>query len=106
MAATERQQKIESYGHAYTTLVAALQQFPREMWQFRASPEDWTIHEIVVHITDSEVNSYVRCRRFIAEPEKPLLAYDEERWAAALNYHQQSTDDNKREQRIAKAAHL
>jgi len=93
MTATERQQKIESYGNAYTKLVAALQQLPKEMWQFRAAPGDWTIHEIVVHITDSEVNSYIRCRRFIAEPGKPLLAYDEEQWAKALAYHSQSTDD-------------
>ena len=93
MTAHERQQKIESYGNAYAVLVEALQQFPREMWHFRVSPEDWTIHEIVVHITDSEVNSYIRCRRFIAEPEKPLMAYDEERWAKALDYHSQSTND-------------
>ena len=93
MIATERQQKIESYGNAYAVLVEALQQFPREMWHFRVSPEDWTIHEIVVHITDSEVNSYIRCRRFIAEPEKPLMAYDEEQWAKALDYHSQSTDN-------------
>lgn len=93
MAAHERQQKIESYGKAHIKLVEALQQFPKEMWQFRSSPDGWTIHEIVVHITDSEVNSYIRCRRFIAEPGKPLMAYDEERWAAALDYHQQSTAD-------------
>jgi len=93
MTAQERQQKIESYGKAHAKLVEALQQFPQEMWQFRAAPDDWTIHEIVVHITDSEVNSYIRCRRFIAEPEKPLMAYDEERWAKSLDYHSRSTDD-------------
>ncbi len=93
MTVQERQQKIESYGNAHAKLVEALQQFPKEMWQFRSSPEDWTIHEIIVHITDSEVNSYIRCRRFIAESEKPLMAYDEERWAKVLDYHNQSTDD-------------
>ena len=93
MISQERQQKIESYGSAHAKLAEALQQFPKEMWQFRSSPDDWTIHEIVVHITDSEVNSYIRCRRFIAEPEKPLMAYDEERWAKSLDYHSQSTDD-------------
>lgn len=93
MTATERQQKIESYGSAHAKLVEALQQFPQEMWQFRTAPEDWTIHEIIVHIADSEVNSYIRCRRFVAEPEKSLMAYNEERWAKALDYHSQSTDD-------------
>jgi hypothetical protein len=63
------------------------------MWQFRPAPDRWTIHEIVVHIADSEANSYVRCRRFIAEPGKPVLAYDEMQWAGSLRYHEQDTDE-------------
>ncbi|MFN8453680.1 MAG: DinB family protein [Anaerolineae bacterium] len=89
----ERSQKIESYGVAYQQLVAALKEFPTEMWQFRPTPDRWTIHEIVIHIADSEANSYVRCRRFIAEPGKDVMAYDEEGWAKTLSYHEQSTEE-------------
>lgn len=88
----ERQEKIEAYGHAHAVLVEGLKQFPREMWAYRPAPDQWTIHEIIVHITDSEANSYVRCRRFIAEPGSTLLGYDEMRWAVALNYQAQSTE--------------
>lgn len=84
---TERQEKMALYGRAYELLTAALTRFPREMWQYRSPVDDWTIHEIVVHITDSEANSYVRCRRFMAEPGKTLMAYDENQWAKSLNYH-------------------
>jgi hypothetical protein len=93
MTPDERKQKIESYGLAHPRLVAALDQFPKEMWQFRPAPDRWTIHEIIVHITDSEVNSYVRCRRFMAEPGSDVLGYDENGWARKLRYHNQSTDD-------------
>ena len=93
MTNQERSQKIESYGQAYERLVEGLKQFPQEMWHFKPAPGDWSIHEIVVHITDSEANSYIRCRRFIAEPGQTVMAYDEQGWAIALNYHQQSTDD-------------
>ena len=89
----ERNQKIESYGAAYQQLTAALDRFPREMWQFRPAPDCWTIHEIIVHITDSEVNSYVRCRRCIAEPGSAVLGYDEGKWTHELNYHAQSASD-------------
>jgi len=89
---TERLNKIESYGAAYGKLIAALAQFPREMWQYRAAPDGWTIHEIIVHIADSEANSYTRCRRFIAEPGSPVLGYDEMGWAQRLNYHAQNPD--------------
>ena len=83
-----RQQKIALYGQAAELLTAALARFPQEMWQYRSPVDDWTIHEIIVHITDSEANSYVRCRRFIAEPGKSLMAYDESQWAKALHYHE------------------
>jgi hypothetical protein len=88
----ERQRKIEAYGQAHQILSAALAQFPRDMWQYRPAPDRWTIHEIVIHITDSEANSYIRGRRFIAEPRTQISAYDEMRWATALAYHEQSTE--------------
>jgi hypothetical protein len=69
--------------------VAALRDFPAEMWTYRPGPEEWTIHEIVVHIADSEANSYVRCRRLIAEPGSEVLGYDEMGWATRLDYHAQ-----------------
>ncbi len=93
MTNEERKRRIESYGNAYHTLIEALKEFPQAMWQYRPSPELWTIHEIVVHIADSEANSYVRCRRFIVEPGQPVMAYNEPAWATELHYHDQSTDD-------------
>lgn len=93
MTNEERQQKIELYGDAYDLLTKTLQQFPKEMWHSRPSPDDWSIHETVVHITDSEANSYIRCRRCIAEPGSAVMGYDEMGWASALNYADQSTED-------------
>ena len=90
---SERQQKIENYGSAYPQLVEAIRAFPAEMWQFRAAPDGWTIHEIIIHIADSEVSSYVRCRRAIAESGSVVLGYNETEWAKALHYHDQSTDE-------------
>ena len=93
MKPEERSLKIESYGSAYQQLVSALERFPREMWEYRPDPNSWTIHEIIVHITDSEVNSYVRCRRLVAEPGGTVQGYDENKWARDLHYHDQSPED-------------
>lgn len=87
----ERKEKIERYGSAYDLLTQALAQFPREMWTFKPAA-GWSIHQIVVHITDSEANSFVRCRRLLAEPGSEVLGYDEMRWATQLDYESQSTD--------------
>ena len=93
MTNQERTRRIEAYGNAYNLLVEAIGKFPAEMWQFRLSPNHWTIQEIIVHITDSEANSFIRCRRAIAEPGSMVLGYDESRWAIALHYHEQSAED-------------
>ena len=93
MNTTTQKTKIESYGNAYQTLLTALERFPHEMWQYRPDSSQWTIHEIIIHITDSEANSYIRCRRFLAEPGQALAAYDEMQWARELDYHAQSPED-------------
>jgi hypothetical protein len=94
MTKQERTRLIESYGKAYDTLIEALKEFPKEMWQWKPAPDKWSIHEIIIHITDSEANSYVRCRRFIAEPGSGVYGYSETRWATALNYHNQSINES------------
>jgi hypothetical protein len=91
MKAEARAQEIVSYGNAHALLVHALQQFPRAVWRFKPAPDQWSIHEIVNHIADSEANSYIRCRKCIAEPGQALMVYDENQWAAGLRYHDQST---------------
>jgi hypothetical protein len=93
MTSEERLHKIKIYGDAYHELISALQEFPKEIWEFRHAPNDWTVHEIIVHIADSEANSFVRCRRLIAEPGSTVMAYDEMQWARALHYHDQNTED-------------
>ncbi len=93
MDRSERLCRIENYGRAYELLTEALKEFPPEMWTYRAAYDPWCIHEIVIHIADSEANSYARARRCIAEPGSTVMAYDENQWARALRYTEQSTRD-------------
>ena len=88
-----RKERIESYSKAYDKLVEALTEFPKEMWQYKPSPNKWSIHEIIIHITDSEANSFCRARKFICEPGSAVMAYEQDLWAVKLNYHLQSTDE-------------
>lgn len=86
ISSVERRKKIEACGQAFEMLDAAINRIPIEAWHHRPAPDRWTFHEIIIHITDSKANSYVRCRRFIAEPAKDRMAYDENQWSKALNY--------------------
>ena len=93
MDASERQEKIELYGRGYDLFVAALEEMPKEMWQFKPAPKEWSVHEIIVHLADSETNSAMRVRLLIAQPGLTLMGYDQDVWADKLDYHSQSTDD-------------
>ena len=93
MTPAERHAKIVAYGEAYDLLSGALKQFPKDMWQYKPGPDRWSIHEIIVHLADSEANSYIRCRRFIAERGSRVMGYDENRWGNSLNYHGQKPED-------------
>jgi uncharacterized damage-inducible protein DinB len=43
---------------------------------------NWTIRQIVHHLVDSHVNSYVRFKWTLTEDQPTIKAYDEGRWAA------------------------
>lgn len=93
MTREERRQKIESFGRAPDILRAALREFPKKMWLYKPAPDRWSIHEIILHLADSEANAYIRCRRLIAEPGKAVLTYDPSIWAGTLGYFHQSTKE-------------
>ena len=50
--------------------------------------EGWTPRQVIHHVADSEVQSYARLRRLIAEPGTLIQGYDESKWAenSSLNY--------------------
>jgi len=89
----ERNQKIELYGQGFEMLVHILQDIPREMWQFKPAPNEWSVHEVIIHLADSESNAALRARKLIVEPGGTLMGYDQEQWATTLDYHAQDLED-------------
>ena len=43
---------------------------------------NWTVRQIVHHVADSHVNSYIRFKWALTEERPTIKAYDEGRWAA------------------------
>ncbi len=85
--------KIEQYGRGFDLLSATLAEVPKEAWAFRPEPNEWSVHEIIVHMADSESMSALRARKLIAEPGSMLMGYEEAKWADALDYKGQSAED-------------
>ena len=46
----------------------------------RYRPEGWTVRQVVHHVPDSHLNSYVRFRWALTEDEPEIKAYFEDRW--------------------------
>jgi hypothetical protein len=86
--------KLEQYGRGFDELSNVLNDIPKEARNWKAAPDKWSIHEIIIHIVDSEVHGFIRCRFAIAQPGITILPYDQEKWTAALNYDMQDTGEN------------
>lgn len=86
-----QRERFESFGFAPALLSVALQQFPKKMWLYKPAPRSWSVHEIIMHLADSEANCYINCRRFVAEPASRFLEFDASRWTGMLGYFHQNT---------------
>jgi hypothetical protein len=93
MNKTERKEKIELYGCGFDLLKAALTEVPQEAMKWKPEPTEWSVHEIIIHIADSESNAALRARKLIVEPGGILMGYDQAQWADVLNYHDHDLED-------------
>lgn len=93
MNQSERNALIEEYGCGYDLLTAALAEIPREAWEFRPAPGEWSAHELVIHMADSEIMGATRVRMLIAQPGVTLMSYDDDKWSRALDYPNQNMED-------------
>ncbi|MBO7748528.1 DinB family protein [Paenibacillus sp. MWE-103] len=82
----QTQTLIDEYGRGYELLRAAVDGLSEEELRFKPAPDEWSIHEILVHVTDSEVSSTSRMRKVLAEDEPMLASFDQEAWTARLRY--------------------
>ena len=87
LSATERVKRIEQYAQGPERLRQALARVPDSMVKWRPAPGKWSVHEVVCHCADSEVNAYARLRYLLAEREPVIVGYDQDEWARAFDYH-------------------
>ena len=92
MNAEERNEKIDLYGRGFDLLTATLAEVPEEAWKFKPEPKEWSVHEVIIHLADSESNAALRARKLAVEPGGTLMGYDQDVWADNLNYHDQNIE--------------
>ena len=45
-------------------------------------PDGWTVRQVVHHLADSHMHSYIRTKFALTQNEPTIMAYDENKWAA------------------------
>lgn len=88
-----RSELLEKYISKYTELKTLLAGFPEEAFHFKPAPGKWSIHEVVIHLTDTETFHFIRARKFIAEPGSELPAFKQNEWTEKLLYGKQNIDE-------------
>jgi len=87
MTSEERQQLIATYKDGYSEVAAALEGFPQDSLTAHPIAGKWSAAEIVHHLADSETTSGLRLRRLLVEDHPLIQGYDQDAYAAALNYN-------------------
>jgi uncharacterized damage-inducible protein DinB len=88
-----RAQRLQEYKDGYSRLQATLANLPPAMWHYKPAEAEWSVHEILLHLADSEVHAYLRCRTILAEPGATLMSYDEHQWSVVLKYASQDVHE-------------
>jgi len=93
MNTDERNEKIELYGCGFDLLMAALAEVPQNAMEFKPEPKEWSVHEIIIHLADSESIAAQQARMMVAEPGRTVMAYDPDAWANNLHYQKGGVDE-------------
>ena len=83
----ERVALIKRYEEGSMKLRDAFAKVPREAWKWRPGEGKWSVHEIVCHCADAEMNAAARIRYLVAEEKPVIQGYDQDRWARIFDYH-------------------
>lgn len=86
MDSKTRNENIELYGQGYDLLMAALADVSEDAMTFKPESKEWSVHEIIIHLADSEAIAAQQARMMVAEPGRAVMAYDPDAWADNLHY--------------------
>jgi len=77
---------LERFRRGPEVLAVVLTGVYGEETDFAPGPDKWSIRQIIAHLADAELVGAHRFRQVIAEENPPLIAFDQNAWAANLDY--------------------
>lgn len=77
----DRQRYLDEIEQAPALMRAAVARLSDAQLDTPYRPGGWTVRQVVHHVPDSHLNSYVRFRLALTEEKPTIKPYDESRWA-------------------------
>jgi hypothetical protein len=77
----QRKRLIDQIEQAPAQLRQAVAGLTEEQVDTPYRPNGWTVRQVVHHLPDSHMNTYIRFRLALTEDEPTIKPYDQERWA-------------------------
>jgi len=91
---TERRERIEKIRALPDQLEALVSQLTPAQLTARALEEEWTVAQIVHHLADSHLNSFIRLKLILTEDRPTLKPYNQERWAETVDANNVALPDS------------
>ncbi len=82
----QRKQFIREIGELPNNLREMLKNMSEEQIDSPYRPEGWTIRQVVHHIGDSHLNSFIRFKLALTEKNPTIRPYAEDLWAETAEY--------------------
>jgi DinB superfamily len=81
----QRRQFIDEIAQTPARLRLAVSGLSPEQLETAYRPGGWTVRQVVHHLPDSHLNSYIRFKLALTEDEPTIKPYDEGRWAELID---------------------
>ena len=77
----DRRRLLDQIEHTPAKLRAAVEGLSAEQIDTPYRPGGWTVRQLVHHVPDSHLNSYIRFKLALTEDEPVIKPYEQTRWA-------------------------
>lgn len=77
----KRQAMIDQIAETPQRMRSAVNGLTEEQLNTPYRPDGWTVRQVVHHVPDSHLNSYVRFKLALTQEHPTIIAYDENVWA-------------------------
>lgn len=82
-------EQLQDYETACAQFAVAIDGLNEEQFHYKPTENDWSIHDIIIHMADSETGGFWRMRKTLAEENSILPVYEQEAWQKHLAYEKQ-----------------